>query len=141
MVDTSKWCIAAPQMDHFNQDQYIMAEVSNMGLSVSKKEESSRISHQILIVDDDPVTRCVLDGMLHNAGFETICVDNLEGAENALASCSVSLILLDNHLPDGKGLDLCRKLSLHPSTAQTPILFISANMDIALCSTEAIPYH
>ena len=107
-----------------------MIDLLNIEPSIPKKEDTNRITSRILIVDDDPVTRCVLDGMLRNAGYETICVENLASAENALASNSVSLILLDNHLPDGKGLDLCRKLSLRPTTAQTPILFISANMDI-----------
>ena len=39
----------------------------------------------------------------------------------------VSLILLDVHLPDGNGLDLCRKIAV-PSGL--PILFISANDDV-----------
>jgi sigma-B regulation protein RsbU (phosphoserine phosphatase) len=93
------------------------------GMSVSH----SGLSPLILIVDDDLSTTFVLDELLRKAGFSTVCTCDISGAKTLIASRSVSLILLDVHLPDGNGLELCAQLS--PSSG-IPILFISANDDV-----------
>jgi two-component system, OmpR family, response regulator RegX3 len=64
---------------------------------------------------------------MRGAGFETLCAYDLVTAEALVRSQSVSMILLDVHLPDGSGLDLCEKLLSDPALAGLPILFISAN--------------
>jgi sigma-B regulation protein RsbU (phosphoserine phosphatase) len=84
----------------------------------------------VLIVDDDLTTTTILEGMLRKVGFETICAHTLADAEALALSRPVSLILLDVHLPDGNGLDLCARLTAVPEMAGVPILFISANNDV-----------
>ena len=84
----------------------------------------------VLIVDDDLTTTTILEGMLRKVGFETLCAHNLADAEALALSRPVSLILLDVHLPDGNGLDLCARLTTVPEMAGVPILFISANNDV-----------
>jgi sigma-B regulation protein RsbU (phosphoserine phosphatase) len=84
----------------------------------------------VLIVDDDLTTIRSLDGLLRRAGIETVCAHDLAGATALIHSRPVSLVLLDVHLPDGNGLDLCRRVAADPSNATVPILFISANDDI-----------
>jgi sigma-B regulation protein RsbU (phosphoserine phosphatase) len=84
----------------------------------------------VLIVDDDPTTTRLLEGLLRGAGFDTLCAHDLAGAEALARSRPVSLILLDVHLPDGNGLDLCRRITAEPEMAGVPILFISANNDV-----------
>jgi sigma-B regulation protein RsbU (phosphoserine phosphatase) len=84
----------------------------------------------VLIVDDDLTTTRVLEGLLRGAGFATLCAYDLAGAEALVHSQPVSLILLDVHLPDGSGLDLCSRITAEPDLAGVPILFISANSDV-----------
>ena len=40
------------------------------------------------------------------------------------------LYLLDVMLPDGNGLELCKELNAHPSTAHVPIIMVSAHSDV-----------
>jgi sigma-B regulation protein RsbU (phosphoserine phosphatase) len=86
----------------------------------------------VLIVDDDLTTTRILERIMRGAGFETLSASNLADAEHLAISQPISLILLDVHLPDGSGLDLCEKLLAEPSMSGLPILFTSANDDVAV---------
>ena len=81
----------------------------------------------VLVVDDDAATAHLIRGILSGRGFHAVCAYDLAGAVTVIREKHPELILLDVSLPDGNGLDLCRKLKAEPATAQTPILFISAN--------------
>lgn len=81
----------------------------------------------VLIVDDDLTTVLALDGLLRSAGIETLRAENLTKAEALFHAHPVALVLLDVHLPDGNGLELCRKLSV---VSSVPIIFISGDGDI-----------
>jgi len=52
-------------------------------------------------------------------------VTTLEGARKALMEGPVSLILLDNSLPDGKGADFAVELAQYPKLARIPIIIAS----------------
>jgi DNA-binding NtrC family response regulator len=62
-------------------------------------------THKVLIVDDELDICYLLSGMLKQRNFHTGFVNNLGDARLALATDPPSLIFLDNHLPDGFGLD------------------------------------
>jgi sigma-B regulation protein RsbU (phosphoserine phosphatase) len=84
----------------------------------------------ILIVDDDRVTVRLLDRLLRGAGFSTLSAGDLATAEFLLKAHPITLVLLDVHLPDGNGLDLCARMS-SGSLSDVPVLFISSNSDEA----------
>jgi DNA-binding NtrC family response regulator len=69
-------------------------EISNM-TAISK----------ILIVDDELDICYLLSGMLKQRNFRTGFVNSLSDAVVALETDTPSLVFLDNHLPDGFGLD------------------------------------
>lgn len=89
------------------------------------------VSAPVLVVDDDTTTTRVLEGLLRNAGFDAVSTHNVADAERYALNHPVSLILLDVHLPDGNGLDLCAKLVSENATAGIPVLLISANDDLS----------
>ncbi len=89
------------------------------------------VSAPVLIVDDDTTTTRVLEGLLRGAGFAAVSTHNLADAESYALNHPVSLILLDVHLPDGNGLDLCARLVAQTTTAGIPVLLISANDDLS----------
>ena len=82
----------------------------------------------VMIVDDDLTTALTLDGLLRGVGLKTIRASSLAEAESIFRSYPVALILLDVHLSDGNGLDLCRRLT---DASSVPVLFISADGDVA----------
>jgi CheY-like chemotaxis protein len=61
--------------------------------------------NKVLIVDDELDICYLLSGMLKQRNFLTGFVNTLSDAVNALQMDTPSLLFLDNHLPDGFGLD------------------------------------
>ena len=87
------------------------------------------MTDRILIVEDEPDIRSTLEYNLHRDNFQTESVGNLLDAEKILSTSNISLILLDLMLPDGSGLDLCRKLKADQSTSSIPIIILTAKDD------------
>ncbi|MBK9570127.1 MAG: response regulator [Chitinophagaceae bacterium] len=66
----------------------------------------------ILIVDDEPDICYSLSRTLSKRGFVTVTAHTLAEAEQQLMISKPSILLLDNHLPDGMGIDFAKKISL-----------------------------
>jgi two-component system OmpR family response regulator len=60
---------------------------------------------KVLIVDDEVDICFLLSGILRQHKFNASCVNNLFDAKVALESDTPAVLFLDNHLPDGLGLD------------------------------------
>jgi CheY-like chemotaxis protein len=81
---------------------------------------------RILIVDDDPSIRSVLEALLEDEGFTPVLAAN---GRDALASVSTdppSLILMDLMMPVMSGVEAMRRLKTDPATAGIPIIAMSA---------------
>jgi PAS domain S-box-containing protein len=84
-----------------------------------------RSEHELLIIDDNPATRYATARQLRSAGFRTR--EAATGAEGlAAADHSVSGVVLDIHLPDIDGFDLCALLRSRPATSRLPVLHLTA---------------
>ena len=79
----------------------------NAGMSVMTE------SVQILVVDDDPSVREVLEDYLTEQGFAAIAVDSAAAARQQLSTSSVQVALLDIGLPGEDGLSLARYIREH----------------------------
>ena len=66
---------------------------------------------RILVVDDDPFLRATLREQFAAEGFEDVAeAENLVEAFRQIEMFSPDLVLLDIRLPDGNGVEICRKL-------------------------------
>ncbi|HLT91433.1 MAG TPA: response regulator [Woeseiaceae bacterium] len=65
---------------------------------------------QILVVDDDAVTRSLLAGYLEKEGYAVSEAGSVEQAREVLAGGNVDVVLLDIRLPGADGLTLTREL-------------------------------
>src|SRR3954469_14901604 len=84
-----------------------------------------RSKHELLIVDDEPASRYATARVLRNAGFRTREVAS--GAEGLKAlDDSISVMVLDVHLPDIDGFELCRVLRSREETSRLPVLHLTA---------------
>jgi PAS domain S-box-containing protein len=84
-----------------------------------------RSEHELLIVDDDPASRYATARLLRNAGFRTR--EAATGAEALMvANQTISAVVLDVHLPDIDGFELCRLLRSQPETNRLPVLHLTA---------------
>ena len=60
---------------------------------------------KILLVDDDPFTRSLIDDLLRGHAVELSVAVNLAQARQAFRETDFNLVILDQRLPDGNGLD------------------------------------
>ena len=87
------------------------------------------MSVKILVIEDEPDIRRNLEYNLGREGFNASSVGSLDEAGEKLKSKKFDLILLDLMLPDGSGLDLCKKIKSNSETEATPIIILTAKDD------------
>lgn len=83
----------------------------------------------ILIIEDEPDISKALEYNLKKEGYDTRACSNLTDGLAAVTENKISLILLDLMLPDGSGLDLCKKLKSDPDYDFIPIIILTAKDD------------
>ncbi len=83
----------------------------------------------ILIVDDKPENLKVLMSMLTKQGYKVRPAINGKLALTAVQEHLPDLILLDIHMPELNGYEVCERLKADPATQDIPVIFISALND------------
>src|SRR6059058_3569347 len=83
---------------------------------------------RILIVDDDPGQRSLLDSFLRTQGFETLPVSSGERALEILRSEPVSMMISDVRMPGMTGLETLRRA--RQEHAVLPVLLVTAYAEI-----------
>jgi twitching motility two-component system response regulator PilH len=81
---------------------------------------------KILIVDDSPTERHVLNDMLTKAGYEVVASDNGEDAIQKAKSVRPDLILMDVVMPGLNGFQATRAISRDPDTRAIPIILCTS---------------
>ena len=87
------------------------------------------MSLKILIIEDEPDIRKNLEYNLSREGYSVLTAASIAEAEELIYSNNLSLILLDLMLPDGSGLDLCKKMKSDPDVQNLPIIILTAKDD------------
>ncbi|HEX7276777.1 MAG TPA: response regulator [Acidimicrobiales bacterium] len=87
----------------------------------------------VLVVDDDSDIRTLITWKLSLAGYDTIGEGDGEAAVVAAGGCSPDapgvrpdLVLLDWTMPKMSGIEVCEALRADPSTADIPIILLTA---------------
>ena len=83
---------------------------------------------RILIVDDDPGQRSLLDSFLKLQGFETVTASSGEEALRALRAQSIAMMISDVRMPGISGLETLRRA--RQEHAVLPVLLVTAYADI-----------
>ncbi len=83
----------------------------------------------ILVIEDEPDINKTISYNLLTEGFEPISVYNLLEADDWIQSNSPDLILLDLMLPDGSGLDFCKRIKSKDKFNNIPIIILTAKDD------------
>lgn len=81
---------------------------------------------QLLIVDDDPNSRKIIELMLSKEGYQLHFAENGLQALEILEKTRMELVLLDLLMPQLDGFETARQMQATPSLAGIPIMAISA---------------
>lgn len=84
-----------------------------------------RSRHTVLVVDDNPVTCYATSRSLRAAGFRTLEAGTGQSALD-LSLGEISAVVLDVHLPDIGGFEVCRRIRERAATRSLPIVHLSA---------------
>jgi DNA-binding response OmpR family regulator len=81
------------------------------------------VPHAILVVEDETSIATFVAAYLRNAGYAVRTAASAQAALVEVASEPPALIVLDLNLPDGDGVELCRRIR---KTSDVPILMLTA---------------
>lgn len=83
----------------------------------------------VLIVDDEPISRMLLESILEHV-FNCETADSGQEALSYCSKHSPDLVLLDMNMPDINGLEVCKTLKQSPLTSHIPVIFVTSTMDV-----------
>jgi len=86
------------------------------------------MSQKILIVDDDKYIRTLLEGVFRNTPVEAQLACDVAEARALFAAADFNLIIMDQRLPDGNGLDLVREM--RAERPQQVAILITGHADV-----------
>ncbi|MBF0271195.1 MAG: SpoIIE family protein phosphatase [Magnetococcales bacterium] len=84
---------------------------------------------KILIVDDDPINRTILQRLLGKEGHEVITANNGRDGVEAFALHHPDLVLMDIRMPGMNGYEAAREIKTLHASHFTPIIFLTAVTD------------
>lgn len=90
----------------------------------------------VLIVDDEPDIRELLEITLNRMGIDTRCAENISSAKTFLEEECFDLCLTDMKLPDGDGLELVDLIQELPQAIPIAVITAHGNMDTAILAMK-----
>ncbi len=83
----------------------------------------------VLVVDDKELNVMMLTEMLKGQGYQVLTANSGPEARDIAVKEQPGIILLDIMMPEEDGFETCRKLKQNATTADIPVIFISALSD------------
>ena len=83
----------------------------------------------ILIVDDEPISRRAIVYAVEKAHLQSVSIDDPNAAFKLLEEKNFDLVFLDVDMPGMTGYELCAKLRNLPQHKKTPVVFVTALSD------------
>ena len=94
--------------------------------SAATHESGKPLNEQILVVDDEIISRRVIGHSLEKAGLKSTAVSPPDEAIKLLQEQPYDLVFLDVEMPGMNGFELCKRLRAMPLHAKTPVIFVTA---------------
>jgi len=92
----------------------------------------NEMAQQVLVIDDEPDIRELLDLTLTRMGLEVTTAEDLAGARRELQNGEFSFCLTDMRLPDGNGLDLVEEISENYPNLPTAVITAHGKIEDAV---------
>lgn len=92
---------------------------------------------RVLVVDDEPDIRELIDLTLSRMGLAADCVGSVKEALLAIDREAYALCLTDMRLPDGEGLEVVRHIGAHSPTTPVAVITAYGSTDNAILAMKA----
>lgn len=109
------------------QIEFLFRHIRSKLMNVQEIKPYTQCS--VLIVDDEPISRMLLESILEHVFY----CETVDSGQEALSYCAKNapdLVLLDMNMPDMNGLEVCKALKQSPVTSQIPVIFVTSTMDV-----------
>jgi diguanylate cyclase (GGDEF)-like protein len=83
----------------------------------------------VLVVDDDPTIRLVIESVLIDAGYEVLTAGNGAEALEHFAVRNVDCVVTDVNMPNLNGFELCAMVRVMPGGERVQVLFMTGQDD------------
>lgn len=113
-----------------------MSTNTKMGSNHKTNSSKGRAIPRILVVDDEPDIREMIERVLLCMGLEVVQAANVREALQKLDSASFALCLTDMRLPDGEGLDVVRHITQHNMPIPVAVITAHGNMENAVSALK-----
>ncbi|MFN3652663.1 MAG: HD domain-containing phosphohydrolase [Armatimonadota bacterium] len=94
--------------------------------------QTGRAELPILVVDDDPSIRGMLQTGLQTFGFEVVTAAGVEEARRMLQSRPFQMVLCDYDMPDGNGMDVLSYVD--QVLTELPVIMLTGHTEVPLAS-------
>ena len=95
----------------------------------------------VVAEDDEAIAAVIVAALGADGSMEPIVVSNGALVIDAVLAVGARLLVLDVHMPGATGLDVYDIVRDHPAFRDIPVLFVTANPDLALDTVPgAAPY-
>ncbi len=86
---------------------------------------------KILIVDDDPNSRDIVQTFLESKGYQVATAEDGQEALAKLEELNPGLVLLDVMMPGMDGWEVARVIKNHPDFGRTRVVMLTARSDFS----------
>nr|MDQ6911993.1 response regulator [Verrucomicrobiota bacterium] len=104
----------------------------------SKSHSDAPVAPQILVVDDEIISRETICAALEKAGLAGASMDDSLAALRELEQQHFDLVFLDVEMPGLSGFELCKKIREMPTNRSTPVVFVTAHADFGSRAQSAL---
>jgi PAS domain S-box-containing protein len=111
-----------------------MTNGDNVDQAAPAREEGAAAPVRVLVVDDRPENLLALGTILEAPDRELVLAGSGRDALRELLRQSFALVLLDVNMPQMDGFETAQLIRSRPSSAHTPIIFVTAHHDDVLAT-------
>lgn len=94
--------------------------------------------YKLLIIEDDSIMSKVLSRMFTSEKYDIKHAATLEDGFKTCLRELPDLVLLDVNLPDGSGLDMCRKMKETQQIKHIPIIIMTGDATSVECKIQGL---
>lgn len=84
------------------------------------------MARRVLVIEDEPENRLLLEMILTTEGFEVVQAEDGESGLRQIDGWSPDIILLDVMMPDLNGFAVFERLRANESTRRIPVIMLTA---------------